>query len=463
MLSNNNYLVKEYFDLNGHYFKISLINDDIHIVSYNSSLLNGIKYETKITSEEVLKKSQIENFTLKSLYELTIKKIEDNKYTIKSDQNNVCICLLETNNVLIPNKNIQLVVPKNKKHITTEYETILSKEIVKLREDNKKLMNEINDIKNMIELNNCIKKNNNLKNRPPIPQNKILSKSTQNKEKLSKNEIKNSLNNSLNSNHVNNRNENKNNNNQINKPKNEQHSENNGNDLSISKLCNLKFGNYPSAEISTNPFFKIAGYGANSYNGIVREYNEDRVKIILDYKLPNEIKSNEKVINPKICYFAIYDGHGGNKCCNFLLENLHTYLFSSDYFPIYPLQAIYQAYEKAEQNFELIALDKQNKKLLDRSGSCSLSALIIDDWCFIAYLGDSRGLYSSDSGNQLFQVTRDHKPYDTNERKRIEKAGGKVYKDTRMLLNGQKIKVNEKDAPGVKFPYRVSPGNLSVR
>ena len=44
-------------------------------------------------------------------------------------------------------------MPKNKKHITTEYETILSKEIVKLREDNKKLMNEINDIKNMIELN----------------------------------------------------------------------------------------------------------------------------------------------------------------------------------------------------------------------------------------------------------------------------------------------------------------------
>ena len=32
-----------------------------------------------------------------------------------------------------------------------------------------------------------------------------------------------------------------------------------------------------------------------------------------------------------------------------------------------------------------------------------------------------------------------------------------------MLLNGQKVKVNEKDAPGVKFPYRVAPGNLSVR
>ena len=233
--------------------------------------------------------------------------------------------------------------------------------------------------------------------------------------------------------------------------------------MSISLLSNLQFGNYPPVEISPGNFCNIAGYGANSYNGIVREYNEDRVKIILDYKLKNEIFSNGKKINPNISYFAIYDGHGGNKCCNFLQENLHSYLFSSDYFPIYPLQAIYQAYEKAETNFESIALDKENKKLLDKSGSCALSALIIDEWCFIAYLGDSRGLYSSDSGNHFLQVTRDHKPNDSNERKRIEKAGGKIFKDTRLIVNGLKIKVNEKDAPGFKFPYRVSPGNLSVR
>ena len=142
---------------------------------------------------------------------------------------------------------------------------------------------------------------------------------------------------------------------------------------------------------------------------------------------------------------------------------MHNYLFQSEFFPSNPLKSINDAFEKAELNYELISLDKQNKKLIDKSGSCAVSALIMGELCYITYLGDSRGLYSYDSGNQLFQVTRDHKPYDTNERKRIEKAGGKVYKDTRMLLNGQKVNVNEKDAPGVKFPYRVSPGNLSVR
>ena len=453
MLNNPNYLIKEYFDLNGHYLKVSYINKDIHIVGYNSILLNGIKYETKISSEEVIKKTQTENFTSHNLYELIIKKIDDNKYALKSDPNSMNIILLETINILIPNKNIQIMIPKNQRHITTEYETLLSKEILKLREENKKLSNEITEIKNIIELNSCIQKNNNLKSKLP---NKSLNLC---KEKNNNGEIKNNLNNPLKNPKISNSTNNK----ELNNKSLNKNNEDNNIDLSISLLANLQFGNYPSVEISPNTFNNIAGYGANSYNGIVRQYNEDRVKIIFDYKLKKEILSNGQPINPNISYFAIYDGHGGNKCCNFLQENLHEYLFSSDYFPLYPLQAIYEAYDKAELNFEEIALDKQNKKLLDKSGSCTLSSLIIDEWCFITYLGDSRGLYSNDSGNQLYQVTRDHKPNDSNERKRIEKAGGKIFKDMRLVVNGAKVIVNEKDHPGIKFPYRISPGNLSVR
>ena len=195
----------------------------------------------------------------------------------------------------------------------------------------------------------------------------------------------------------------------------------------------------------------------------MRDHNEDKLKIILEYKLDKIVtNSNGGIINPHISYFAIYDGHAGNTCSNFLQENLHSYLFSSDYFPLLPLHAIYQAYEKAELNFELIALDQEKKILLDKSGSCSLSALMIDEWCYVTYLGDSRGIYSFDSGKQFFQVTRDHKPNDLIEKTRIEKSGGKIYKDTRLKVDGVKIRVNEKDAPGIKFPYRVSPGNLAV-
>ena len=40
---NNNYVFKEYFNLNDHYLRLSFQeNEDIHIVSYNTSLLNGL-------------------------------------------------------------------------------------------------------------------------------------------------------------------------------------------------------------------------------------------------------------------------------------------------------------------------------------------------------------------------------------------------------------------------------------
>ena len=488
---NNNYVFKEYFNLNDYYIRLSFQeSEDIHIVSYNTSLLNGIKYETLIKSSEINKKTN--NFNSRQLYDLILKKLDENEFTIKSDENCLNLILSETSNIIEQNKDIGISIPKNKSHITTEYEKVLSNEINKLRQENKTIKNEINDLKNMIKLLNCVKdnnsinisNNNNLRNRNS---NNQLNNSVNPNMKLSNNEIKNIPNNNS-KNKI--KNNNKNNNikkpsknpsipqpkgdannslnnkniiNNINSINNNINNNIRNNNLTLSKLSNLNYLNYPQVELSQNSFNKIICYGANSYNGTVRDHNEDKLKIILEYKLDKIITdSNNSLINPNISYFAIYDGHAGNSCSNFLQENLHQYLFDSDFFPLYPLQATYQSYEKAELNFELIALDQEKKTLLDKSGSCSLSALIIDEWCYVTYLGDSRGLYSFDAGKQLFQVTRDHKPNDPVEKNRIEKSGGKIYKDTRLKVDGLKVKVNEKDAPGIKFPYRVSPGNLAV-
>ena len=519
MTNNDNYIVKEYFDLNGHYLRLSFINNkDIHIISYNTSLLNGIKYETLIKSEEITQKAQGKNFSSEILFGLITQKIGENKFIIKSEPENVNIVLLETQEILGIGKDIVVMIPRNKTHITTEYEKVLSHEIIKLKElkeENKNMMNEISQLKNMVQLLSCIQENNNNNNSMNNRNNNNIKnsnnsnnnlkgrhsrqftnssniKSSSNKMNVSQNENKNSnniennpsLNKGLNNSHKNtnnsslnqsknninkindnniNNNNNNSNNPQLNGNSSDPKNNKNKNDLSISILSNLKFGNYPAVELSPNSFFVISGYGANSYNGTVRKYNEDRLKIILDYKLKKVLTdSNGQIINPKISYFAIYDGHGGEKCSNFLQKNLHENLFSSDEFPLNPLIAIYQAYEKTELDFESIAFDKENKKLLDKSGSCALSALIIDEYCFITYLGDSRAIYSFDSGKSLYQVTRDHKPNDNVERARIIKAGGKIYKDTRLKVDGLKVRVNEKDAPGFKFPYRVSPGNLAV-
>ena len=89
----------------------------------------------------------------------------------------------------------------------------------------------------------------------------------------------------------------------------------------------------------------LISYAANTHNGIIRDYNEDRVSIVLDLKNPRlRAQNTEK----KIQYFAIFDGHGGKGCSEFLRDNLHNMIASSSYFPNFIEMAIREGCEQAE-------------------------------------------------------------------------------------------------------------------
>jgi serine/threonine protein phosphatase PrpC len=47
--------------------------------------------------------------------------------------------------------------------------------------------------------------------------------------------------------------------------------------------------------------------------------------------------------------------------------------------------------------------------------------------CYIANVGDSRGVISKNGGKVIQALTNDHKPSENSEMKRIIDAGGKVY------------------------------------
>jgi protein phosphatase 2C family protein 2/3 len=55
----------------------------------------------------------------------------------------------------------------------------------------------------------------------------------------------------------------------------------------------------------------MLAYGANTHNGIIRSYNEDRISIVLDLKRPDQVIKEQHVSDSKIMFFAIFDGHGG--------------------------------------------------------------------------------------------------------------------------------------------------------
>lgn len=230
-------------------------------------------------------------------------------------------------------------------------------------------------------------------------------------------------------------------------------------EISLADILNHNYAFFQPAKHSENSFDRIISYGVNTYRGLVRQYNEDRVTILINALINKNIMSrNLKSI--KISYFSIYDGHAGNKCCEFLKTYLHNYIFESDYFPINPIKALEDGFKVCENKF--MNLIYSDKKYIDSSGSCAIVILILNDICYIANLGDSRALYSCDDGKKFFQISRDHKPNDPIEKNRIYKAGGNIYKTKNNHIEHKINNGHENVERLANLPYRINPGRLAV-
>ena len=224
------------------------------------------------------------------------------------------------------------------------------------------------------------------------------------------------------------------------------------------EILTIPFNNFEQSKISSKAMGIIRAYGANTYQGLVRNYNEDRVSIIINMNKPPNYKKNYW---PKTSFFGIYDGHGGSKCADYLRDCLHKLIFNDENYPENVKEAIKNGFLKAEKEFlNNYALDKDdNMNILDHSGSCAVVIIIVDKKIYIANVGDSRAILSVNLGREYIIVTEDHKPSNEKEKIRIIQNGGQVYQ-TQTPINGE-----EGDALNGQIllgPYRVLPGRLSV-
>ena len=53
--------------------------------------------------------------------------------------------------------------------------------------------------------------------------------------------------------------------------------------------------------------------------------------------------------------------------------------------------------------------------MLDRSGSCAIVILVVDDLCYSINVGDSRSIMSCSGGRYLVSFSEDHKPGQPSE------------------------------------------------
>ena len=229
-------------------------------------------------------------------------------------------------------------------------------------------------------------------------------------------------------------------------------------------IMNIKMNNFIPGRISSKSFGLINSYAANTNQGIDRNYNDDRVKIMINMNKP--INYINKAPWPLISYFGIFDGHNGDQCAEFLRQNLLQYIYTNPNFPKNIEKSIKEGFIKADEDF-LRNNNNNNYNDLnynynsinyDNSGSCGLILLIVDTKIYIANVGDSRCIVSCNNGKIKKDVTRDHKPEFPYEKKRIYNNGGNIYRNETVFNDDYQNK-NNKILLG---PYRVNPGKLSV-
>jgi len=90
--------------------------------------------------------------------------------------------------------------------------------------------------------------------------------------------------------------------------------------INTDTVDNLIYPDLDKVKISHKGFGIVEAYSAITTEGIVRNYNEDRVSIILNIPKPSSYTKDDW---PKCSFFGIYDGHGGSNCADFLRDNLH--------------------------------------------------------------------------------------------------------------------------------------------
>ncbi|AQK68563.1 putative protein phosphatase 2C 10 [Zea mays] len=127
----------------------------------------------------------------------------------------------------------------------------------------------------------------------------------------------------------------------------------------------------------------------------------------------------DDVDGEKIGMFGVYDGHGGVRAAEYVKQHLFSNLIKHPKFITDTKAAIAETYNLTDSEF----LKADSCQTRD-AGSTASTAIIVGDRLLVANVGDSRAVISK--GGQAIAVSRDHKPDQTDERQRIEDAGGFV-------------------------------------
>ncbi|KAG7941092.1 hypothetical protein I3843_16G020900 [Carya illinoinensis] len=118
-----------------------------------------------------------------------------------------------------------------------------------------------------------------------------------------------------------------------------------------------------------------------------------------------------------VAFFGVFDGHGGSRTAEYLKTNLFKNLSSHPDLIKDTKTAIVEVFRQTDADY----LNEEKGQQKD-AGSTASTALLLGDRLLVANVGDSR-VVASRAGSAI-ALSIDHKPERSDERERIEQAGG---------------------------------------
>ncbi|KAJ6924685.1 protein phosphatase 2C 22 isoform X1 [Populus alba x Populus x berolinensis] len=120
-------------------------------------------------------------------------------------------------------------------------------------------------------------------------------------------------------------------------------------------------------------------------------------------------------------FYGVFDGHGGKHAADFACYHLPRFIAEDEDFPVEVESVIASAFLQTDSAFaKACSLDAALA-----SGTTALAALVVGRLLVVANAGDCRAVLCC-RGNAI-DMSNDHKPTCSKERKRIEASGGYVY------------------------------------
>ncbi|KAK9135094.1 hypothetical protein Syun_014424 [Stephania yunnanensis] len=119
-----------------------------------------------------------------------------------------------------------------------------------------------------------------------------------------------------------------------------------------------------------------------------------------------------------VAFFGVFDGHGGSRTAEYLKSHLFRNLSSHPEFINNTKSAIVESFKQTDADYLKEASGQKD------SGSTASTAVLLGNRLLVANVGDSR-VVACISGSAV-PLSIDHKPDRTDERERIEQAGGFV-------------------------------------